>query len=230
MPEHLEIMGQNGSGKSYFERVVLQMRVAARQSHVVLIATKPADATLAGMGWPIIEKWPPDYGKNQVIFWAKSKGLSKASQVEQKRKILDVLDRLWTADSNRIVVFDEIAYLATDLGLRTELTTYYREARALGITIVASTQRPQGVPRWMHSESAWSVFFAPKDAADAERMAEVAGSKRDYMPILQSLDRAKYEFLLVRGLTGEMYISHITTPAKPKKSAPTSNNRATPDG
>jgi len=218
MPEHLEILGQTGSGKSFFEKTVLMDRVRVRQSHVVLLATKPADATLTSMGWPVIDKWPPPYGKNQVIFWAKASGLSKASQVEQRKKIVDVLDRLWTPDSNRIVVFDEIAYLATDLGLKTELTTYYRESRALGITIVASTQRPQGVPRWMHSESGWSVFFAPKDASDAERMAEVAGNKRDYMPILQSLDRTRFEFLMVRNLTGEKYISHVTK-RKPKKAS-----------
>jgi hypothetical protein len=219
-PEHLEILGQTGSGKSWFERTVLLDRVRARQSHVVIIATKPADKTLSTMGWPIIDKWPPSYGKNQVIFWAKASGLSKASQVEQRKNIVEVLDRLWTPDSNRIVVFDEIAYLATDLGLKTELTTYYRESRALGITIVASTQRPQGVPRWMHSESGWSVFFAPKDASDAERMAEVAGNKRDYMPILASLDRTKYEFLMVRNLTGEKYISHITKKKVVKASQP----------
>lgn len=215
MPEHLEILGQTGSGKSYFEKTVLLDRVRARKSHVVVIATKPADETLTSMGWPVIDKWPPPYGKNQVIFWAKG-GLSKASQVEQRKKIIETLDRLWTPDSNRVVVFDEIAYLATDLGLKTELTTYYRESRALGITIVASTQRPQGVPRWMHSESGWSVFFAPKDSSDAERMAEVAGSKRDFMPILYSLDRTKFEFLMVRNLTGEKYISHIVK-RKPAK-------------
>jgi hypothetical protein len=75
---------------------------------------------------------------------------------------------------------------------------------------VASTQRPQGVSRYVHSESAWSVFFAPKDASDAERMAEVAGDKKFYLPVLYSLNREKYEFLMVRNLTGEKYISSIT--------------------
>lgn len=219
MPEHLEVLGQTGSGKSFFERTILLERVRARKSHVVIIATKQADETLSSMGWPVIEKWPPSYNQQQVIVWAKG-GLSRASQAQQKARVLDVLNRLWTPDSNRIVVFDEIAYLATDLNLKTELTTYYREARALGITIVASTQRPQGVPRWMHSESGWSIFFAPKDEADAERMAEVAGNRRGYMPILMGLDRSKYEFLMVRNLTGEMAISHITKQPARKASAP----------
>lgn len=211
MPEHLEILGQTGSGKSYFEKTILTQRAALRGSHIVVIATKPADATLASTGWPIITSWPPDYGKNQVIFWAKAKGLGRAGMGEQRRKISDLLERLWVPDSNRVVVFDEIAYVDSDLGLRTPLVRYYREGRALGITVVATTQRPQGVPRYMHSESGWSVFFAPKDEEDAERMAQVAGSRRIYIPILMELNRERFEFLIVRNLTGERYISAITT-------------------
>lgn len=209
-PEHLEILGQTGSGKSYFEATILSGRARARNSHVVVIATKPADATLTALGWPVIESWPPDYNQNQVIFWAKARGLGQEALVDQKRKIETLLGQLWTKDSNRIIAFDEIAYVEQTLGLRTLVTQYYREARALGITIVASTQRPQGVSRYVHSESGWSVFFAPKDASDAERMAEVAGDKKFYLPVLNSLNREKYEFLMVRELTGEKYISHIT--------------------
>jgi hypothetical protein len=217
MPEHLEILGQTGSGKSFFERTILVERARLRGSHIVVVATKPADATLAGTGWPIITKWPPDYGKNQVIFWAKAKGLDRAGLAQQKARIADLLNRLWVPNSNIIVAFDEIAYLDSDLGLRTPLVRYYREGRALGITIVGSTQRPQGVPRYMHSESGWSVFFAPKDEEDAERMAQVAGSKRIYMPILMELNREKFEFFMVRNLTGENYISAITVTNKTKK-------------
>jgi hypothetical protein len=217
MPEHLEILGQTGSGKSYFERTILLERARVRGSHIVVVATKPADKTLAGMGWPIITSWPPNYKQNQVIFWARAKGLGRPALLAQKQKIADLLDKLWRPDSNIIVAFDEIAYLDSDLGLRTHLTRYYREGRALGITIVGSTQRPQGVPRYMHSESGWSIFFAPKDEDDAERMAQVAGSKRIYTPILMELDRSKYEFLMVRNLTGERYISAISRTNKKKK-------------
>lgn len=158
----------------------------------------------------MIDSWPPDYNQNQVIFWAKAAGLGDEALVEQKRKIKTLMGQIWTKESNRIVAFDEIAYIEQTLGLRTFITQYYREARALGITIVASTQRPQGVSRYVHSESGWSIFFAPKDASDAERMAEVAGDKKFYLPVLNSLNREKYEFLMVRNLTGEKYISHIT--------------------
>lgn len=219
MPQHLEVLGQNGSGKSFFVTTVLRQRAAARGSHIVFIATKPDDDTVTAMGWPIVTDWPPDYGQNQVVYWPKSRGISKQGRQQQREKILKLMDALWQPQSNIIVVFDEIAYVSNDLNLRLETEKYYREGRALGITIVAGTQRPQGVTRYMHSESSWTVCFAPKDDEDAERMAQVLGGKRTYMPILRMLDRTKYEFLIVENLTGNMYISWIDTPKKKRKRA-----------
>jgi hypothetical protein len=216
-PEHVEILGQNGSGKSFWVVTVLKARARVRGSHIVIVFTKPDDDTLTGVGWPMIDHWPPDYNQTHVIFAAKSKGISKAGREQQKEKILDLLNKLWVAKSNVIIYFDEVAYVSRDLGLNIEVEKYFREGRALGITVVATTQRPQGVTRYMHSESAWTVCFAPKDDADAERMAEVLGSKRLYMPILRMLDRTKYEFLIVHNLTGKMYISWVDPPAKKKR-------------
>lgn len=209
MPEHLEILGPTGSGKSFFEREILTQRARLRGSHIVVVATKPADKTLVGMGWPVVTSWPPGYKKPQVIYWAKAKGLTAEGRAAQRAAVEHLLNQLWKKDSNIIVVFDEIAYVEQELGLRTHIATYYREARGLGITIVATTQRPQGVSRYIHSESTWSVFFAPKDEEDAERMAQVAGGKKFYKPVLMDLDRSKREFLLVHNLTNKRYISSI---------------------
>lgn len=218
MPEHVEILGQTGSGKSYFETCILLQRQRARGSHIVVVATKPADATLTATGWPVVDKYPPDDPRvTAVIFWPQAAGLDKEGQHQQAAKIMSLLAKLWHPDANIIIVFDEIAYLCNDLNfpdlpLKIALAKYYREGRGLGITIVASTQRPQGVIRQMHSESGWTVCFAPKDEEDAERMAQVLGGKKTYLPILKTLNRQKYEFLIVHGLTGKMYISWIDHP------------------
>lgn len=220
MPEHVEILGQSGSGKSHFEAMILLQRMLGRNSHIVIVATKPDDSTLADLGLPVVDKYPPDDPRHTaVIYWPQAAGLNKAGQQEQAAKIMKLLEQLWHPNANIIIVFDEIAYLCTDLhqadprlGIKTALMKYYREGRALHITIVASTQRPQGVIRQMHSESSWTICFAPKDEEDAERMAQVLGGKRTYMPILNSLDREKFEFLIVHGLTGKMYISWIDHP------------------
>jgi hypothetical protein len=213
MPEHLIILGPNGSGKSWFEREILQSRARLRGSHIVILATKPADETLSSMGWPVVTHWPPSEWRKretaQVIYWAKADGLGREALEEQRAKVLALLNDLWHPDSNCVIVFDEIAYIAQELGLSTHITTYYREGRALGITIVANTQRPQGVPRVVHSESTWAICFAPKDEDDAERVAQALGDKKHYRDVLMDLDRSKREFLLTHNLTREAYISHI---------------------
>ena len=215
-PEHMEILGQTGRGKSFFEKTILMERARLRGSRIVVVDTKPADKTLTSTGWPIVEHWPPAQGWrkkrrdfHQVIFWAKTKGLGRDARVRQSQKIEDLLEKLWVPDSNIIVVFDEIAYVEKELGLRPHVERYFREGRSIGITVVATTQRPQGVTRYMHSESAWSVFFAPKDEEDAERMAQVAGNKLYYRRVLSELKGSEFEFLLVHNLSGEAYISSL---------------------
>jgi hypothetical protein len=143
-PEHMEILGPTGSGKSYFEKVVLVDRVKLRGSACVILLTKPADKTLAAMNWPVVTKWPPSEwnSKNrQVIFHAKSTGLSRAARERQAEQVEQLLDGLWHPDANVVLAVDEIAYVEQELGLRTHMTTFFREGRTLGITVVASTQR-----------------------------------------------------------------------------------------
>lgn len=217
-PEHLEIIGPSGSGKTFFEATILQERVAARNSGVVFIATKPADKTILQLGWPIVSSWEEVQAHRQCIFWPKTKLQGSKREQYLAGKIEELLARLWTEGSNNIIVFDEIA---TSEGLSPEMkkmiAMYWREGRSMGITIVAMKQRPQGVQRDMHSETVWTVLFAPKDADDAERYAQLMGDKRGYIPILASLDRNKHEFILKHARTGEAVISWIDTPLVPQK-------------
>lgn len=222
-PEHIEILGPTGSGKSYFEKHILVERVKLRGSAVVILLTKPADKTISSLDWPVVTSWPPNEwnSKNrQVIYHAKSHGLGRAAVQRQREKVEDLLDKLWHPDANVVLAVDEIAYVEQELGLRTHMTTYFREARALGITMVASTQRPAGVSRAVHSETGWAAAFAPKDEDDAERMAQILGDKRHYRDVLMDLDREKREFVLVHNLTREAYISHIPGPKRKAASAP----------
>lgn len=216
-PEHLTVYGKSGSGKSYFVIYVLKQRALARGAHVVAVLTKRADKTLLKTGWPVIETWPPGYNQNQVIFWAKAKGLSAMHRVPQRRKVQLLMDHLWQPNSNIVVYWDEIPYVENQLRLKGELETFYREGRSHGITNVASMQRPSGVSRLAHSEAGWTVCFAPKDADDRKRVAEILGDRSRFMAILDSLDRTKHEFLIRHDLTGETYISHLPKPAKGKR-------------
>lgn len=208
MPEHLSVYGPSGSGKTYFVTYVLTVRANLRGSHEIVIATKKADKTLVTAGWPIIDKWPPDYGQNAVIFWSRS-GLSDEETAEQRQRIDRLTNQLWVPDSNMVVAWDELPYIVADLGLRRRVITYYREGRANGITNVAAMQRPSDVTRYPHSEAGWTVAFKPKDQDDRKRVAEVFGNRRFYMDVLESLDRERHQFVIKRELTGDVFISSL---------------------
>src|SRR6185312_15858507 len=101
-----------------------------RNTPAVIICTKPADATILRLGWPITDDFRDVRKKRQVIFWPRTKKLGIERRVYHRDKIQELLERLWVPGSNTIVAFDEIAYaesLSPDL--RDMIEMYWREGR-----------------------------------------------------------------------------------------------------
>lgn len=209
-PEHVAILGPNGSGKSVFATYICKERARLRGSHVVIIATKPADATMTKMGWPIVREWPPPYGKHeQLIFWPKTSRDESENLYLQKQQIKKCLNDLWMPNANTIVMFDEIAYVEDELKLRTLIIRYWREGRSLGITVIGTTQRPVYVSRYMWTESKWLAAFKPEDQEEAMRVAQILGNRKKYTEILESLK--PHEFIFRHRRTGSEYITKLGT-------------------
>jgi len=208
--EHISIVGPSGSGKSKFGTYVVSKRAEMRGSHVMVIATKPADRTLKGMGFSITRKWPPEYGKHeQFILWPKDTKNAYESRQGQAQEIYTALTDIWQENANTIVVFDEIAYVEQELGLKTIIERYWREGRSIGISLVATTQRPRNVTRYMWSEPSWVVAFRPDDEDEAKRVAEIIGGRRTYTQPLLELKR--HEFILINRREREAYVSKLGT-------------------
>jgi len=206
--EHVAIVGPTGSGKSHFQMYIIQKRCEVRKSHAIIIATKPADSTLRKSGFPIIRKYPPEYGKHErFILWPKSTRNPHESRYEAAKEIYNCLTDIWVDGSNCIVAFDEIAYVEQELHLKTLIERYWREGRSLGITIVATTQRPRNVTRYMWSEPTWLVAFRPDDEDEAKRVAEIIGGRRTFTPALLELD--EYEFIITKRRSREAFISKL---------------------
>src|ERR1700739_4441176 len=53
-PEHVEVLGINGSGKTLWVCKAVQERMIVRHTPVVFLQSKPADDTVMKLGWPII--------------------------------------------------------------------------------------------------------------------------------------------------------------------------------
>ena len=217
-PEHLEIVGPTGSGKTYLLCTMLQERMIRRKSAAVLVCTKPADKTVLRLGWPVIDR-AADLGDNpNAIFWPRTRRMGNQRRDYHEAKISDLLHTLWTPDSNRIVAFDEVGYVESLSGdLKAIVQQYWREGRSQGITVVAMKQRPQGVLRDMHSETFWKAAFPPEDRGDLERWAELFGARRDWMPVFDSLDPGRREFIIRHSRSREAYISWVDEELRPVK-------------
>lgn len=213
-PEHVEVIGVNGSGKTHFICKILQDRMVVRNTPEVLVLTKPADKTvqrlIAGNTYKIVDQIKDVRRHRQCIYWPRTNRLGRERKAYQAKKIEELLDWAWVPNSNRIMYFDEIAYIESlDPDIRTTMEMYWRESRSQGITMVAGKQRPQGANRHMHSETKWTIAFVPADQADKERFAELFGSRKEWLPVFEQLDPNNHEFLIRHTVTRQVYISWI---------------------
>jgi hypothetical protein len=216
-PEHWEIVGPTGSGKTHLMLTALQDRYRTRKTGAILIVTKADDSIFHKLGWPVVHN-VDEIRETNVVFWPRTRktGLERRDFYDQK--ISGLLNKLWGPGANTIVAFDEIGYVEGLSGdMRALVQMYWREARSVGITVVAMKQRPQGALRDMHSETYWTAAFAPKDRSDAERFAELFGHRRDWLPVFDSLDPDSHEFILRHSRSREAYISWVDTPLVPQK-------------
>lgn len=223
-PEHVEDIGPTGSGKTLFMCKVVQERGLIRRTPCVIITTKPADGTVMKLGWKVIYDGDVRKVKRErwCIFWPSTNATGRARKLYQADKIRDLLNSLWHANANIIVVFDDFGYiqeLVTSDGepLAPIVQMFLREGRSAGITCFLIKQRPQGSRREMHSETQWTVAFPPKDKDDQERYAELFGDRKTYMAIFDRMDADKHQFLIKHARSGAVFISWIDTPLRPVK-------------
>lgn len=225
-PEHVEIVGMSGSGKTYLLMKLLQDRMRVRNSHITLVVTKRSDKVFGKLGWPIVRELRDVRKYRQCIYWPQTNLIGRQRRAFHEAKIREFLTVFWTPESNRVVAFDEIAYIESlSPDVRELVQMWLREGRSNGLTVVLMKQRPQGVQRDMHSETQWTFAFVPKDHADAERFAELFGNKRDWLPVFDSMNPDNHEFLVKHTRTRVAYISWIDETLRPVE--PPDNQRGT---
>lgn len=215
-PEHVEIIGMSGSGKTHLLMKLLQDRMLVRNSHIILVVTKRADKVFGKLGWPIVRDIQHIKRHPQCIYWPNTNLIGRQRKAYHEAKIREFLTRFWVPESNRVVAFDEIAYVESlSPEVRELVQMWLREGRSNGITLVLMKQRPQGVQRDMHSETQWTFAFVPKDRNDAERFAELFGSKKDWLPVFDSMNPDNHEFLVRHTRSRAAYISWVDEPLRP---------------
>ncbi len=200
--EHVAAIGPTGSGKTTLAMHLLELR-----QYVVALGTKPQDATLEALikagGYTRFEEWenvePSRYPKR--IVWPDSRALysAKAQQTEF-RKALDAIYRqgYWC------VYVDELWFIIHHLKLDLEVRTYLQQARSLGVSLFATTQRPAFVPLEVYDQSTHLFFWRDNDERNLSRLSGISWrSANDLKHLIANLD--VHQVLYINTRTGDMW-------------------------
>lgn len=216
--EHVEIMGQTGSGKSYLLATLLQERAKRWNTAEIIVVTKQSDDSIPKLGWPVVDKVEDIRKYRQCIFWPRTSAQGEAREKYHEEQIYSLLSSLWVPDANVVIAFDEVGYVESlSARIKKEIVMYWREGRSHNISVVAMKQRPVQVTRDQHSETRWKFVFPPADMGDMKRFAEMLGRVGDWQPVLESLNQKDHEFIVRNSVTKDSYISWIDTELKPVK-------------
>lgn len=205
--EHCSLVGATGSGKSVCAvelcKIVGRRRAKdGRPARVTVLADKPRDDTIMRLhtvnGWPIIKKWPPNYGQEHVIVWPR--GGTPTEEVKRHRAVfLPLLEHIYM-EGGQTVMVDEAAYFEdappAGLGMKGTMSKFWRAARSNKVSMIAGTQRPTHVSRLMWSEPSWLFIFTVEDDEDLKRVAQLSGDRWNVWAIVPQL--GGHEFLCVR--------------------------------
>ena len=168
--EHIGLVGPTGLGKT-----TLLVNLLPLKPYVVVFATKPRDKTmdtLIANGYMKMERWQ-SVDANQFprrVLWPDATRLK--SKATQKVVFNDAMEKIYR-EGGWCVALDETWYMTNILDLDEEIKTYLLQARSLGISLVAATQRPAWVPREIYTSSTHLFFWRTNDETDLKSISGI---------------------------------------------------------
>lgn len=171
--EHVAIVGDTGSGKSYLEAKLIRLR-----GYVIVIKTKPdPDDDEKFRGFRTIrsvEELRPT--ENYYLF---------VPPDDTERQSIDEVMMLAYKERGWTVCADELYYM-TLLKLEKPINRILTQGRSLGVTFVGCAQRAAWVTRFFLSQSTHCFFFAC-EGRDLKVLSEATTPR--IIPYLQRLRR-----------------------------------------
>jgi ABC-type dipeptide/oligopeptide/nickel transport system ATPase component len=168
--EHVALIGDTGSGKTYLEARLLQLR-----PYVLVLRTKPDDNQFPGFK-RIRSVAQIDIAADRYVL--------EPAYDKQYRECVLALERVWRQGS-WCVALDELFYLEDTLRIKRPIARLLTQGRSKRITVVAGMQRPALRTRFAISQATHVFCFATEgrdiktlQAATTPRMELVANLRR----------------------------------------------------
>lgn len=198
--EHTAFIGPTGSGKTTMAEAVLN-----KQPYVTALGTKPKDDSmdrLIASGYTVYKKWPTTWPKDSAekyprrVVWPKPKALSEKEVTRQAEVIRDAIASMY-GEGGWCIYVDELWYAVNNLNIGFEIKTILLQARSIGISLAASTQRPAFVPLEIYDQSTHLFFWRDNDERNLARLSGISWrSANQVKNLIANLE--KHEFLYVR--------------------------------
>ena len=143
--EHVVIVGDTGSGKTYLESKILPLR-----KHVVVLRTKPDDVRFPGF------HKVDEVAKLGNIRYTKY--LLTPKYDFQQFQLAKAMDMAWK-EGGWTIAIDETYYATEMLRLGRSINKLLTQGRSKHITVVAGMQRPAWVSRFAMSQATHAFVF-----------------------------------------------------------------------
>ncbi len=207
--EHVSLIGPTGSGKTTLALAILPMR-----SYVMVLATKPKDDTLDKLvkdGYRKVKNWKGVVALTRqmnrdrslrVVMWPPYRSIrDKATQAAALDEAMHeaFIQGGWT-------VFADELYTLGDLGLNEQLRAYWSQGRALGLSLVAGTQRPAHVDLMAYDQPTHVFFWRDNDERNLKRISGMNGANSKIIKETVS-SMARHDTFYVNTRTGAMVIT-----------------------
>jgi ABC-type cobalamin/Fe3+-siderophores transport system ATPase subunit len=205
--EHATLIAPTGQGKTTLVRKLLPLTPAIR-NYVMVLATKKRDKVLSQFSDYRRMDFPQRWAERVIIyppFPKNANAMLKAQRETFQRALNEAYQNGgWT------VYADEVRYLASDLKLGPELQRLWMQGRSLGVSLIASTQRPRHIPLEAYDQPTHLFFWRDTDRNNVDRIADISGTV-DRKSIIERVPQLpQYQFIYANTRTGEIVESKVT--------------------